>query len=633
MARKKSAPVETTSRFEPLTEGEIKAQTDSGSFSRGRAYFREGRIRDTVLREKRIEALCEGSDVLPYRVESSLPRLGEPEGSLLYASCTCPRGGFCKHLVALLLTWIHNPERFVGRPPVADLLGERSREDLIALIERMVQRYPDLERLVELPVPVITAGGFANELSIDPAVIRRHAQSAFAQVDSYTYDYEWGDGGAIPGAADVYSLLELGQRYAAAGQWANAQAVFTNLAEETGDTILHFPDDEGQLMNVVTACDAGLAAGLDAQAELPEGERLNEELRERLIQALYNIWRFDVFEADAMELAQKGPGAIARNVTGEERAMVEGWLKEEQPIDWQENYVTGFQVLLRENSGLDDEGLLRLYREVEYWNDVAALLVRMDRVDEAVAVAGRHLTEPFNLIGFANTMIQRGGDHIGRALSLVDDRAWEVEGTNAMHDAVLQEWLVDQFSRHDRPKEALAMAERRFKRQPMLHTWQAVRDAAGLPGQEPNAWAEIRPKLHDHLQAQKAWTVLVDVHLEDGDVAAALDAFAKVGKQPRSSGWHLPGLEDGDQHLRMAEAAERDFPDEAVAIYRQQAESLIGHRQRTSYQVAATHLARAKETLEQHGRADEWQAIIAGVRTSHKTLRALREELDALDLG
>lgn len=631
MARNKAALVEEASRFAPLTDDSIKAQTDSGSFSRGRAYVREGRLRETVLRDSSIESLCDGSDILPYRVQATLAKLGELGENPRFFSCTCPRGGFCKHIVALLLTWIDDPKRFAPRPSLADLLGEKSRDDLAALVVRMVQRYPDLERLVELPMPVAPgdgSAGFANVATVDAAVIRRQARSAFAQVDSYNDEWD----GAVPGATDLYSLLELGQSYVAAGQWANAQAVFTNLAEETGETILSFANEEGEFSNIVTECDAGLTACLDAQAGLPEGDRLSEEVRECLIQAIYDIWRFDVFEAGGLDLAQEGPAAIARNVTDAERVMVEGWLREEKPDEWSKRLVTGFMVMLREHAGLDDEELLGIYREADLWDDGAAMLLRLDRVDEAVAIAGRHLKEPHSLISFANALIERGGDYIGRALSLVDDRAWEMEGTNPIHDAVLQEWLIAQFSGHDRPREALAVAVQRFKGQPMLRTYQAVQHAAELPGQQPNAWADLRPKLQSHLRAQNAWSVLVDLHLEESDVAAALDAFSKLGKQRRPDVWYAASWGYGDQELRLAQAAEPNFPGQAVAIYRQQAEARIGLRQRSHYQVAAGYLARAKETLEQHSRADEWQALISELRTRHKTLRALREELDALGL-
>lgn len=626
MVRHKPARVEE-SRFAPLTERDVKAQTDSGSFSRGRTYFRNGHIRETVLRGDSIEAFCDGSDFAPYRVQATLAPLGEPGENPRSASCTCPRGGFCKHIVALLLAWVDDPGRFIPRPPVTGLLAERSRDDLVSLIERMIGRYPDLGRLVDLPV-VRAEAGSANEVTIDEAAIRRQARSAFALVDSYDYR-----GGVVHGASDIYSLLELGHDYAMAGQWANAQAILTILFEETGDTVLTVVGDEGDLSNIVAECDAGLAACLGIQAELPEGERLSAEARERLLRTLYDIWRFDIFEAGGLGIAQEGPHAIARNVTDGERAMVEGWLRAEEPNDWSKRVTTGFLVMLREEAGLDDEQLLEVYREAELWDDVAGLLLKMGRVDEAVAVAGRHLKEPYGLVAFANALIERGPEHVGRALSLVDDHMWEVEGAIPMHDYILQDWLIDRFSEHDRPREALAVAERRFKAQSTLQAWQMVRRAAELPGQAPDAWADLRPKLLTLLRKQKAWSTLMEIHLEEGEVPAAIEAYAKQGKVGQANGWYMPSWGYVDQELRLAEAAEVDFPDQAVAIYRQKAEAMIANRQRSSYKVAAEHLARTKETLVRHGRTEEWETLIAEVRARHKTLRALREELDALDLN
>ncbi|MBA2470065.1 MAG: hypothetical protein H0V37_11730 [Chloroflexia bacterium] len=455
MARPKPAP-ETSSRFAPLTENDVKAQTDSGSFSRGRTYFRNGHIHDTVLRDVTIQGLCDGSDVMPYRVQTSLP-LREDTGETMHiASCTCPRGGFCKHIVAFCLAWIADPEKFVVRPPLADQLAERSREDLIALIEQMTERYPDLERLVEMPVARAGAAP-ANEVTFDEKAIRRQLRSAFAVHDPWDYY------AAAHSTSAAEPMLKLGHGYIAAGQWANALAVFTNAAEEACEVMFNFNDEEGEIGSLIAASSMGLVACFDAQADLPETDRLSEEHRERLIQALYDIWRFDVFEAGGLDLAQEGPESISRNVTDAERKMVEGWLREEQPTDWGKRMLVEFMVMLREEAGLDDAQLLEVYREAELWDDVAGLLLEMGRVDEAVASAGRHLKQPHELVAFANALVGRGGEHIARALSLIDDHMWEVEGANPAHDAILQDWLAHQHSVHGRPRDALAMAERRFK--------------------------------------------------------------------------------------------------------------------------------------------------------------------------
>lgn len=56
-----------------------------------------------------MRALCWGTAPEPYEVKVML---GENE--VLSAECTCPYdwGGACKHVVALLLTYIHQPEAF-----------------------------------------------------------------------------------------------------------------------------------------------------------------------------------------------------------------------------------------------------------------------------------------------------------------------------------------------------------------------------------------------------------------------------------------------------------------------------------------------------------------------------------------
>ncbi len=165
-----------------------------------------------------------------------------------------------------------------------------------------------------------------------------------------------------------------------------------------------------------------------------------------------------------------------------------------------------------------------------------------------------------------------------------------------------------------------------------MNTWHLVEQAATLTGQPAGIWADLRPTLLAHLRKQKAWSTLIDIHLEHGEVAEAIDAWGKRNDQVRTDRWHTPAWAAPDQELRLAAACEAEFPDQAIAIYRLKADNMIGNRQRASYTVAGQHLARIKATLERHGRAEEWAALIAEVRTTNKTLRALREELDALDL-
>src|SRR5439155_5492652 len=139
------------SQFKTLSEADIQASTDDASFRKGYDYYLHHAIVEPILSESVLRAFCHGSSGGPYHVEATLvPTREKSAHKLASAGCSCPRGGFCKHLVALLLTWLHQPERFMVRSGLVGRLSEKSREELLNLLEQLVQRQPDIEPLVEL---------------------------------------------------------------------------------------------------------------------------------------------------------------------------------------------------------------------------------------------------------------------------------------------------------------------------------------------------------------------------------------------------------------------------------------------------------------------------------------------------
>ena len=126
-----------------LTEAHIRELTSGKSFERGEAYYRDGAVLEPVRQARDLRAQCEGSDYEPYQVSATLA-----EGGITETSCTCPYdyGGICKHVVALLLTYVHEPQAFRSIPPLATLLDGRSQEELVA---RAISRRNPILRFVE----------------------------------------------------------------------------------------------------------------------------------------------------------------------------------------------------------------------------------------------------------------------------------------------------------------------------------------------------------------------------------------------------------------------------------------------------------------------------------------------------
>jgi len=176
------------SQFKPLSEADLQAYCDEASFQNGYDYYLHHAIVEPTLSESVLRAFCHGSGLSPYRVEATLlPTAENSAHKLASAGCSCPRGGFCKHLVALLLVWVHQPERFVVRSRLMGRLSAKSREELLALLEQLVQRQPDIEPMVELLIELPLAipaqeqnrPGRGKERTVDSSTIESQVASAF----------------------------------------------------------------------------------------------------------------------------------------------------------------------------------------------------------------------------------------------------------------------------------------------------------------------------------------------------------------------------------------------------------------------------------------------------------------------
>ena len=76
---------------------------------------------------------------------------------LLDATCTCPYdwGGWCKHIVAVLLVAHERPETVETRRPVADVLNGLDRGQLQAILLALIESESDLIDSVEMQVSLL----------------------------------------------------------------------------------------------------------------------------------------------------------------------------------------------------------------------------------------------------------------------------------------------------------------------------------------------------------------------------------------------------------------------------------------------------------------------------------------------
>jgi uncharacterized Zn finger protein len=191
-----------------LTEEYVRQMADGQSFERGMNYYAGGNIRYPIRQGMELRGECYGSQSKPYRVRVILDNNGIRE-----ASCTCPRGGVCKHIVALLLTYVHEPDSFKVLTSLDAMLARLGREELISLIGDMLQREPSLSAVVDLAVAT------ARGQSPDVAALNREVKRALSLDDPFEIEM------------DLRNILRMAERLAQKEDWLGAGTVYQTVLD------------------------------------------------------------------------------------------------------------------------------------------------------------------------------------------------------------------------------------------------------------------------------------------------------------------------------------------------------------------------------------------------------------------
>ncbi|HBE90818.1 MAG: hypothetical protein A3E37_02925 [Candidatus Andersenbacteria bacterium RIFCSPHIGHO2_12_FULL_46_9] len=126
-----------------ITEAQIARWVGDKVFGRGCEYHRDGAIFNPRKTGLVLKAGCLGRSEESYSVRV----ICKPK-TIKGAVCTCPFEdgvGRCKHVAALLLTWISDPGRFIEIEPIETLLAGLSNKELRQLLVDLVDEQPQLE--------------------------------------------------------------------------------------------------------------------------------------------------------------------------------------------------------------------------------------------------------------------------------------------------------------------------------------------------------------------------------------------------------------------------------------------------------------------------------------------------------
>jgi uncharacterized Zn finger protein len=519
---------------------------------------------------------------------------------IVEAHCSCPVGigGHCKHVAALLLTWINHPESFDLAEESNATLDERSKEELVHIIQQMLKRYPDLEYLLEIPVPLSKK---EQQKQLDAEIIRKQVSRAFAERAG---DWSWQSLYDI--ARDLDELLNLADQYQENGIIENAITIYRITAIEIlqHENIV-MSDEAGRFGMLVDDCVDGLAQCLVSIKD--------NENRELIFQTLFKIFLWNI-RAGGIGIGDRVPDIIFEKAPLEVKQQMIGWTQSAlgDLEGWGQRALGGFLLELQSES-LNDEAYLEICRQTDRREDLIKRLLDLDRVNEAVNEAQK--ANDYVLLSIADLFVQSGKDSL--AEQIIQNR------TRTSDDWRLFTWLKNSAARQGNWSQALKFSKQLFWHRPNLSDYEEMRKHANQLMQ----WDELQSETIERLFQEHKFQLLAEIYLNENKIDLALSTLDTMKSETQQKWGYSYSIE-----LKVAKAAEKLYPERSIQIYMDHAQRLIDYRGRGNYSTAADFLRSVRNLDKELGKMEDWQSQIAELREKNRALPALQDELNKAGL-
>ncbi len=188
-------------------------------------------------------------------------------------------------------------------------LEQREKTELIAILQQMLRQEPDLQWLLMTPLP--TSG--AQEVSLDPEVYRQQVLATMAAGDQPRQRKRHEVERRLTAIKAIADGFVKQQQYAAA--LTISEVLITEIIAHYND----YPDE-------YIAFSVMLQGSIDGLDSCFAGEEDNPQIRLRVLQALFAIYRFST--ESGMDLDEDIPALLIGNTIAEEREIIRTWVRD-----------------------------------------------------------------------------------------------------------------------------------------------------------------------------------------------------------------------------------------------------------------------------------------------------------------
>jgi len=646
--------------FAVLTWKDLESWVGSKTLSRGKAYQKSSAVQNLALAgEARLIAWVQGTKRYATEVEIIG---GEPN-----SGCTCPVGIGCKHGVAVLLEYIEalkqnkevpqiNPEdpRLAlldealegdeddgdddddifdinneyshksrqqeekpqnqqsgsGRVNLRAYLRNKSKEDLIALVEDLATAHADVRQ--DLWIRGSVAAGQFKEL----------VQYVRKEIDSVTAEEAWYDRWRQQGSLPDYSgvrdgLRELLDADRADDVVALGKRLFRKAQEQVG-----MSHDEGETAAEVTdtmkiVYQALLECSLSDTEKMETAVDFELEDEFELCSESGIFWKHS-FPRDAWNgLADRLLGRLEGGSAVPGRTLSE--------YGYKRRILSNHVIQALKKAGREPEIIPFCEREAEKdgsYERLVELLMKKGRYKEAEAWIRKGIAAiGEKWPGIESTLRKRLGEIKIREGDWAFAAALIAEDFFDCPSLYLYKELKQKTSKHSKAWNSVREALREFLdkgKRPQYGT-------GGWPLPETGLRSQEEVKTPRPARAE----VRIEIALFEREIDRALSIYKAEIKSVHTY-WGWGGARAGGIHEDVAQAVAKRYPDEAIAIWKRLVKGLIAQTKPAAYRSAVPYLKKIRGLLERTGRKNEWDRFLNAVRAENARKRKLLEILDGL---
>lgn len=575
-----------------LSQKLLREYAGTSSFERGKSYFDSGAVFSLETYEGKIAAKVSGTR--DYRVKL----WAEDEDELGY-DCNCPyadEGNFCKHCVAVGLAWINERKKDINRggsgekgPTDLDVIKNHLQTmEKAELVEMLMQEILENETLRG---QMLLAAARSNPRGVDVKAYRKEIERVFDIDDCDDYDgYGYSD--------DIKRVTE------------SIQDLFEDgHAEMVVDLCEYALKIAAQSLNSISNSDSELYSVIEELQELhleacaeakPDVEKLARRLFDREINDSWDIF-YDAADKYYNVLGKKGLKLYRQLIEAEWKklpALKPGDKKSYDGARWR---VT--QMM---------ESLARAEGDIE----------------KLVEIKSRDLSSQYNYYEIAE--IYRENKQYSKALE------WAERGVQDFPEAKeidfrLNEFLANEYHRVGRHDKAMQLIWKSFEERHGLSSYNKLKENAGKikpestwPFWREKALSLIRQNITKANQKQSGATYL----FHQTDNSLLVEIFLSENLSEKAWEEANKGGCNESLWLKLANIREKEYPADALKIYKARISPKIAETNNQAYEQAVSWLKKIEELMRRLGKKSEFDSYVLELRAGYKAKRNFIKLLD-----